>query len=104
MKKIADLFGNIRKPPVKVRRSERHDLIDFFLEKVNPPRIRDGFKPYSAATLNYFLSHVRTPDLYALRSKCEDAVRSGFPFDAIFWKEIKEKTKPSTRHKFLRRA
>lgn len=100
MKPIADLFGQTYSKPVKkAHRSERHDLLNFFLEKVNPPRIRDGYKPFTSAALNYFLSHVRTPDLYLLRSKCADGERAGFPFDAIFWKEIKTVTKPSPRRK-----
>lgn len=32
---------------------------------------------------------IPTPDLYALQSKCDDAERRGFPWSAIFWKEIK---------------
>lgn len=100
MKPIADLFGKTYSQPVKKEhRTERHELIAFFIEKVNPPRVRDGYKPLTPAALNYFMSHVPTKDLYLVRSKCEEGVRAGFPFDAIFWQQIKEKTKPSPRRK-----
>jgi len=35
------------------------------------------------------LAGIPTKDLYSLISKCDDAQRRGFPWSAIFWKEIK---------------
>lgn len=100
MKPIADLFGKTySKPLKKEHRTERHELVSFFIEKVNPPRVRDGYKPLTPAALNFFMSHIPTRDLYLLRTKCENAVRAGFPFDAIFWQQIREKTKPSQLRK-----
>ena len=36
------------------------------------------------------LSHIKSlSDLYYLKSTCEDAERRGYPWSAIFWKEIR---------------
>lgn len=45
----------------------------------------------AGATVGVELSHLKLPDLYYLKSTCEDAERRGKPFSVIFWWSIKPK-------------
>jgi hypothetical protein len=83
------LFGKYQKPAKKSRPTERGDLLDTFLSRLNPPRVAKGLRPLTYGRLAYLLTAIPTTDLYALLSKCNDAERRGFPWSAIFWKEIK---------------
>ena len=88
MQKIADLFGKRSLSPKSKRSSERGDLLDTFLSRLNPSRKAAGYRPLSYGRLAYLLTGIKTTDLYALQSKCADAERRGYPWSAIFWKEI----------------
>jgi hypothetical protein len=83
MDKIGDLFGKHAKPPKKTRRTERSDLYDQILTRLNPGRQKAGYKPITPARLAYLLTGIPTKDLYALVSRCDDAERRGFPPGAI---------------------
>jgi len=91
MEKIANLFGAYQKAPDKRRRSERGDLIDTFLLRLNPGRKAKGYEPLTYGRLAYLLTGIKTADLYYLLSVCNDAERRGYPWSAIFWKELKPK-------------
>ena len=85
----AGLFEKYRRPiKKKSRPTERGDLFDQILAKLNPARIRAGIRPIGHSRLGYLLQGIPTADLYALLSKCNDAERRGYPWSAIFWKEI----------------
>jgi hypothetical protein len=88
MQKIGDLFGKLPVRSKKARETERGDLLDIFLARLNPPRKSAGYRPITHARLAYRLTGIRTGDLYSLLSKCNDAERRGYPWSAIFWKEI----------------
>jgi hypothetical protein len=76
--------------PIKKRVvSERSDLYDTILSRLNPSRIKGGYKPLTHGRLAYLLTGIPTKDLYALLSNCDGAERRGFPWSAIFWKEIR---------------
>ena len=89
MEKLSNLFGQRLKPPKKTRSTERGDIFDTILSRLNPDRIRKGYKPLTHGRLAYLLTGIPTKDLYALISRCDDAERRGFPWGAIFWKEIR---------------
>jgi hypothetical protein len=84
-----NLFGKYQKLPEKRRHTERGDLYDRILSRLNPSRTKGGYPPLTHARLAYLLTGIPTKDLYALISKCDDAERRGFPWSAIFFKEIK---------------
>jgi hypothetical protein len=88
MERIDTLFGTKIARPKARRASERGDLFDTILSHLNPPRAKKGLKPLTYQRLGYLLAGIPTADLYALISKCTDAQRRGFPWSAIFWKEI----------------
>lgn len=85
-------IGDVLKPPARTKKkkqTERGDLFDFFLSKLNPPRVKSGYKPLSYAQLAFHLTKIPTKDLYALRSRCDDAEGRGKPWGAIFWITIR---------------
>jgi hypothetical protein len=86
-------IGNfLKKTPTAAKRrthTERGELYDSILVRLNPSRIKGGYKPLTHGRLGYLLAGIPTKDLYALISKCDDAERRGFPWGAIFWREIR---------------
>ena len=75
MEKISTLFGNRAAPPTRKRSSERGDLIDVFLSRLNPGRKAKGYEPLTYGRLAYLLTGIKTADLYYLLSVCNDAER-----------------------------
>ena len=76
---------------MKTNITERGELFDFFLSVLNHDRKKNGYKPYDHARLGYMLTKIPTADLYALKSKMEDAQRRGSRFSTpgvVFHKEI----------------
>ena len=89
MERIANLFGQYKSRPKRTRQTERGDIYDTILSRINPGRIKKGYQPVSHGRLTYLLTGIPTKDLYALISRCDDAERRGYPWGAIFFKEIK---------------
>lgn len=95
MERISSLF----KPRAASKpTSERAELLQFFLDKVNAARRGTKYKPLRPAALAVKLSHLKLPDLYYLKSTCLDAERQGKPFSAIFWWSIKAKDNAALPH------
>jgi len=96
MQKISTLFGNRATPAKRTRTTERGEILDIILGRLNPARKSAEYKPLTHGQLAYILEGIPTKDLYYLISVCNDAERRGFPWSAIFWKEIKapKTTKP----------
>lgn len=71
------------------RRTERGDLIDGFLEKLNPSRIENGYKPLRFALLSKMFSERRMDkhQIYAFYKDCERAKN----FSSYFWWALKPK-------------
>lgn len=78
-----------RKPPKKATRTERGDLVDYFLVNLLPEWDKAKYGQLRPGYLRYKLTGVPTKDLYALKSKCEDSKRRGYSFAKTFFYEIK---------------
>lgn len=67
----------------RTRRTERGDLLDLFLNRLNPERTRSGYKPLSVAFLSRFFSerHMSVPQIYQFYRDCERAN----DFSKYFW-------------------
>ena len=89
MEKISTLFGKRAPLPNKTHATERGELLDTFLSRLNPARERAGYKQLDHKRLSYKLAGIETKDLYALLSKCNDAERRGYAWGAIFEMELK---------------
>jgi hypothetical protein len=68
MERIKDLFAKRGALPKSKRATERGDLLDIFLARLNPPRKSAGYRPLTHARLAYRLTGIKTADLYSLLS------------------------------------
>jgi hypothetical protein len=89
MERIGNLFGERGSLPKPKRQTERQEIFDRILSRINPVRARQGYPPVHYGRLAFVLTGIPTKDLYALISKCDDAERRGYQWSAIFWKEIR---------------
>lgn len=71
----------------KERRTERGELMQFFMSKLNPPRVRDGYPALNLPRMGKILQTIPTKDLYYLKSVCEGAT----DFSKKFWWEVNPK-------------
>ena len=70
-----------RLAPKKKRQSERGDLLVYFAEKLGVSVGRVAGK----------VAHLKLPDLYYLKSTCEQEGKRGTPFGKVFWGSLKIK-------------
>ncbi len=75
------------------RGSTRSDLLDRFLERLNPPRLAAGYRPLSHGRLAAMFKGVPTGDLYPFFKDCERAN----DFSRFFWWSFKERDKKETQ-------
>ncbi len=80
------------------KKTERGELMKYFMERLNPSRVRDGLKPLSMPRMGRLLVAIPTQDLYFLKSVCDDAAKRGQDFSKKFWWEIKPKKPEATRN------
>ena len=84
---MESLFNLTSKYEIKTAptfQSERAELIQKFLNKLNPPRLEVGLKPLNVVFISTILSYsnLKSPhDIYAFYRKCE-AAKS---FSKYFW-------------------
>ena len=69
------------------RATERGELMKYFMERLNPSRVRDGYAPRTLARMGRLLVAIPTKDLYYLKSVCDQSK----DFSKKFWWEIKPK-------------
>lgn len=72
------------------RGSQRGEILDKFLTRLNPSRVQAGFAPLTHPRLCRLLANYKSPqDLYIFFQECEKA---GIPFSAYFhWRLKKDK-------------
>lgn len=79
----------IIKPPeiIKSRKTERGDLIQFFVDRLNEDR-KPPYKPLTVKIVAVKLGHLKKlDDLYFLKSYCSQAKN----FSSCFWGSLKVK-------------
>ncbi len=69
----------------KERATERGELMQYFMEKLNVSRLRDGLPALTMPRMGRLLVAIPTQDLYYLKRVCDDAK----DFSKKFWWEIK---------------
>ncbi len=74
-------------PRKKERATERGELMDYFRDKLNRERVRDGLGELSMPRMGRLLVAIPTKDLYYLKSVCDSATN----FSKKFWWEINPK-------------
>jgi len=92
MEPLKNIFNKV----TIVRRPNSHqrapELFEQILTKLNSSREQSNYEPITRGRLAYLLTGIPTKNLYALINRCDDAERRGFPWSAIFWKEITPNT------------
>lgn len=77
--------SHLLKEPVKdAPRSERGEIIGWFLERLNADR-KPPYKPLKAARVGMMLAHLTTPNLRAFYRECESAGH----FSKFYWWKFK---------------
>ncbi|MGC9602224.1 MAG: hypothetical protein ABSE76_00560 [Minisyncoccia bacterium] len=98
IKKAAD---KPRRPGVGVptrasgdRVTERGELMQYFMERLNSSRVRDGLPKLTMPRMGHLLTAIPTKDLYYLKSVCDNAK----DFSKKFWWEIDPKKHSDNNH------
>ena len=81
------------------RQTERGELMKYFMERLNPGRVRDGYEALTLSRMGRVLVAIPTRDLYFLKSVCEDAEARGKDFSKKFWWEVKPKKEEPANEK-----
>ncbi len=71
----------------KDKATERGELMQYFMDKLNAARVRDGLGKLTMPRMGRLLMAIPTKDLYYLRSVCDNAG----DFSKKFWWEINPK-------------
>ena len=71
----------------KEKATERGELMQYFMDKLNAARVRDGLGKLTMPRMGRLLLGIPTKDLYYLKSVCEGAG----DFSKKFWWEINPK-------------
>lgn len=91
MKHIGDLVSYTKARALKEesakRKTERGEMMRYFVAHINAARIRDNFPAISMARMGKILQGIPTKDLYYLKSVCDKAKN----FSKKFWWEVDPK-------------
>lgn len=79
------ILDRLQNRPARAPRSEREEILDRFLQALNPARVAEGFRPLTPARVATALQGIPTGDLHAFYRQCEQA-RS---FGRYFWWALK---------------
>ena len=71
----------------KDRATERGEMMQYFMERLNAARVRDGLGKLTMPRMGRLLMAIPTKDLYYLKSICDSAQ----DFSKKFWWEINPK-------------
>lgn len=80
MKTTAELFQNKQFQKEKTPRSERADLIERFLTRINAERVGTKWKPLTARAVAIKIGHIPTEDLYYCLKQCQQSQSFGKTF------------------------
>lgn len=84
MESIQSLFKELHRDPIKTHISERGELLDYFLVKINS-KVQKPYKPFTIKRLAMRLAHIPTKDLYYMKSQMEDIIGRKDTVSAIKW-------------------
>ena len=80
----------------KSRETERGELLKYFRDRLNTPRMSEGMPPITMSRMGFILTGIPTKDLYYIKRVCNDAPH----FSKKFWWLVnpeKHKDKKLTR-------
>ena len=86
---------SLRHTKARIRETERGELMKYFLDRINPGRIRDGLPKLTMGRMGKILEQIPTKDLYYLKRICDDSAN----FSKRFFYELDPKKHPQERAK-----
>ncbi len=78
MKHIA---ANIKRSISDAKKTERGELMKYFIGQINPGRVQDSLPPLTMGRMGKILEKIPTKDLYYLKRVCDDSIH----FSKKFW-------------------
>lgn len=85
----------LKQPRSKLRETERGELMKYFLDRINPGRVRDGLPKLTMPRMGRILEQIPTKDLYYLKRICDDSKN----FSKRFFYELDPKKHPQEQGK-----
>ncbi len=73
--------SHLAKTLEKSRKTERGELMKYFIQKLNGERARDGLPAISMPRMGKLLQQIPTKDLYYIKRVCDDSSN----FSKKFW-------------------
>lgn len=74
---------------IKDKKTERGELMKQIITRLNPSRIKKGYKPYTMGRLGKMLQGKTLQDIYQIISMCNDADHRGIEWGAAFHVNLK---------------
>lgn len=90
IKEIIESYSKDKQSDQKIAKSERHELVSKFAQRINGKRIEDGLKPINNAFFNKKMSEaglLSNFDLYWFYAYCDETKN----FDKTWWWSLKAK-------------
>jgi hypothetical protein len=88
---------HIKRAAAKERVTERGEMMQYFCDRLNPDRVRDGYAKMTLGRMGKTLEKIPTKDLYYLKRVCDDAQN----FAKKFWYELNpDKYEKANKNKF----
>ena len=78
---------NLKQTKARIRETERGELMRYFIDRINPGRMRDGLPKITMPRMGKILEQIPTKDLYYLKRICDDSGN----FSKRFWYELNPK-------------
>lgn len=85
--RVKHISTHIKRKAAVTRETERGEIMQYFCERLNPGRVRDGYGPITMGRMGKLLQEIPTKDLYYLKKVCDDSAN----FSKKFWWEINPK-------------
>ena len=78
------ISSNLKKVFEKNKKTERGEIMRYFMERLNDSRRQDGIPALTMGRMGKLLEKIPTKDLYYLKSVCDSAQN----FSKKFWYEL----------------
>lgn len=82
--------ANLKQTRARIRETERGELMRYFVDRINPSRVRDGLPRITMPRMGKILEQIPTKDLYYLKRICDDSAN----FSKRFFYELNPKKHP----------
>lgn len=85
----------LKEKKARMHETERGELMRYFVDRINPGRIRDTLPKITMARMGKILEQIPTKDLYYLKRISDDSAN----FSKRFWYELDPKKHPQEKAK-----